>query len=288
MRYGEAWRYEDPYKDYDFDNDGYPGEYVYGDDVYIDDYYMDEVWKPDRDFSDYWVSDKGRVYSVTSDEFIYGSPTGRCGHIDMSLYHNGIRYHKYLHRMVAEAFIPNPFNLPQVRHMDNDPSNNCADNLRWGTQLDNVHDCIKSGRFRYFKDEDIEKANAARRTPVVAVDLQTGEKIEYISQQEAARDLGMTQSSISRVLRGLSRHAHGYYFYYANDPKEIDVRNYRYSRKFAPIRAIDLENGRSYIFRGQTEASKALGISISSISYILSGKMRQSKGFTFEYAEECD
>ena len=266
-----------------------PGEYIYGDDVYIDEIYMGEVWKPIQNFPGYWVSDKGRVYSSISESFIYGSPVGESGHIDVGLRKDGKRYHRYLHRLVGEAFIENPDGLPLIRHMDSDPSNNDESNLEWGTQLDNVRDCIESGRFRYFTKDDIEKANSVRRTPITAVDLKTGEEIEYTSQQEASRDLGITQGGINRVLRGLSSHANGYYFYYTNNPKRIDVANYRYSRKRAPIRAIDLKTGDSYIFKGQTEAANVLGISISSISCILSGKIHRAKGFTFEYAneEEC-
>ena len=286
--YYDEKRYAGPYKDYDFDNDGRPGCMVYGEDYYNGDEYCGELWKRIEDFPGYWVSDLGRVYSSISDSFIQGSPVGRLGHIDLSLRRNGKRHHRYLHRLVAEAFIPNPWNLPIVRHLDNDPSYNCVDNLAWGTDYDNVQDCIRSDRFRYFTREDIEKANSARRTPVTAVDLRTGEEVEYASQQEASRDLGICQGSINRVLRGRSTNADGYYFYYTNDPERIDVSNYKYSRHFAPIRAINLETGDCYIFRGQTQAAKSLGISISSISCILSGKLDKAKDFTFEYADEED
>lgn len=280
-------RYTDPYKDYDWDNDGIPGEYVYGDGEWSDPEYGDELWKQ-TNVPGYWVSDYGRVYSEHKGKFIYGSPAGELGHIDFSLRHNGKRTHAYLHTMVGDAFLYNPDNGYLVRHMDNDPSNNMPWNLKWGTDYDNVHDCIDSGRAYRFSKEDIEKANEARRTKIVSVNLRTGEEVEYISQQEASRDLGLSQGSINRVLRGLSKHANGYYFYYADNPKPINVSSYKYSRKGAPIRAIDLKTGNTYIFKGQTEAAKTLGLSISSISCILSGKTYQAKGYTFEYIEEGD
>lgn len=278
-------RYTDPYKDYDFDGDGYPGEYVYGEGEWCDPDYYDELWKRVDGYPGYWVSNYGRVYSEHRRGFIHGTP-GKNGHIDLTLHVNKERKHAYLHRLVADAFLNNPKNYPTVRHMDNSPDNNMAWNLRWGTDYDNVHDCIDSGRFRYFKKEDIEKANAVRRTPIVAVELKTGREIEYISQQEACRDLGITQGAINRVLRGLSKHASGYYFYFVNNPKPIDVSSYRYSRKFAKIRAINVETGESYIFNGQTEAAKSLGLSIASISNILSGKTHRAKGYTFGYVDE--
>lgn len=280
-------RYSDPYKDYDWDEDGISGEYVYGDGEWSDPEYGDELWKKTK-VPGYWVSDYGRVYSEYTKKFIHGSPIGETGHIDLSLICNGKRKHAYLHRLVAEEFLDNPNNGYLVRHMDNDPSNNAPWNLKWGTSYDNVHDCIDSGRAYRLSREDIKKANDIRRTPIIAIDLRSGRETEYISQQEASRRLGMTQGSINRVLRGLSKHADGFYFYYVDDPKPVDISTYKYSRKMALIRAIDLETGNTYIFKGQTEAARKLGLSISSISCILSGKIYQSKGYTFEYIDEED
>lgn len=195
----------------DWDVDGFPGEYVYGENTYVDDFYMDERWLPDVTKPDYWVSNKGRAYSMQSKRFIHGSPL-KAGHIDVSMKRNGQRTHKYLHRMVAEAFIPNPHGFPVVRHLDNDPSNNCVDNLAWGTQLDNVHDCIQANRFRYLTKDDIAKANTVRRTPVIAIRMSDGDISRFVSQQEAGRELGIDQSSINMVLHGCRKSAGGYRF----------------------------------------------------------------------------
>lgn len=57
-----------------------------------------------------------------------------------------IKFQKYAHRLVAEAYIPNPDNLPVVMHLDNNPKNNKVENLKWGTVLENNLQCIKDGR----------------------------------------------------------------------------------------------------------------------------------------------
>lgn len=53
---------------------------------------------------------------------------------------------KYIHRLVAETFIPNPYNLPLVMHLDNDPLHNHISNLKWGTQKENCEQCVSDGR----------------------------------------------------------------------------------------------------------------------------------------------
>lgn len=58
---------------------------------------------------------------------------------------DGVRKHHFLHRLVAEAFIPNPENLPIVGHRDNNKRNCHKDNLYWTTQSQNVQDAWDSG-----------------------------------------------------------------------------------------------------------------------------------------------
>lgn len=274
---------------HDWDTDGYPGEFVYGDDVYVDDYYMDERWKRDAEYPDYWVSNKGRVWSSTSHQFSYGSPCNKMGHIDLSLQTSSGRKHKYLHQMMGQAFIPNPKKLPLIRHLDDDPSNNDIDNLAWGTSLDNMRDCINHGRFRYLTDEDREKAMAKRRDPVIAVNLRDRSEQEFESQQEASRILGISQTSISAVIRGKNAAVCDYYFYRPEDGLQVNLDDYHYTRHRALIKATSIETGNTYYFNGQTEAAETLGMSVASVCNVINGKAYAAKGFRFEYVdkEEC-
>lgn len=212
--YGEL-KWNDPYHDWEWDNDGFPGEYVYGDDMYVDEYYMDERWKPIRGFeNEYWVSDKARVWSVKKQRFLKLWPADDWGHLGVYLCKDGICHHRYIHRLIGEAFIPNPDNLPLVRHLNDIPWDNELQNLAWGTNGDNTRDAIKNGKFRQFTDEERERGYKKCRVPIVVYDLETGERIVYDGVAIAARELGICRSSISKVLAGVRDSARGFTFSY--------------------------------------------------------------------------
>lgn len=104
-----------------------------------------ERWRPIRGFPGYEVSDHGRVKSLAR-EYHYGSHDDmilaqgdRHGYRCVTLFRDGKRHYKSVHRLVADAFIPNPDMLPIVNHKDETRSNNRADNLEWCTHKYNIN-----------------------------------------------------------------------------------------------------------------------------------------------------
>ena len=65
-------------------------------------------------------------------------PSGSAHYIGFSLRKNGKSVFKHLHRLMAETFIPNPENKPQVNHIDGDKKNNSLENLEWATSSENI------------------------------------------------------------------------------------------------------------------------------------------------------
>lgn len=73
--------------------------------------------------------------------------TKRTAHQKVWLYKDGIRKQHQVHRLVAQAFIPNPENLPLINHKDCDPTNNNVSNLEWCTAKQNSIHAYQNGRW---------------------------------------------------------------------------------------------------------------------------------------------
>lgn len=93
---------------------------------------MKEIWKDCKGYEGlYQVSDQGRIWSVRSQNYLNPWKDGS-GYWTVQLFaKNGKRKTEKVHRLVAIAFIPNPDNLPQVNHKDENKGNPCVDNLEW-------------------------------------------------------------------------------------------------------------------------------------------------------------
>lgn len=112
-----------------------------------------EIWKDIKGFEGlYQVSNFGNVRSVERKVAnkngamkLYKSKVikpctnqANCGHLHLGLHKNGRTKTCYVHRLVAQHFVPNPKNLNVVNHKDYDTTNNKAENLEWCTQQENA------------------------------------------------------------------------------------------------------------------------------------------------------
>lgn len=120
------------------------------------------------------------------------------GYMIVNLYDgNGGRKSSKVHRLVACAFLPNPDNKRCVCHKDNDTSNNCADNLYWGTDKENQNQAWKDG---------LHKNICA-----VKQLTKTGETVKHFSSEsEASRVTGIPQANIWKCISGERKSAGGY------------------------------------------------------------------------------
>ena len=97
---------------------------------------MNEYWKTIEDFPNYEVSNLGQVRNKNTGRMLSQNDNGQ-GYLHVGLWKNGRCCYKYVHRLVGEAFIPNPENKETINHKDLQPYNNCVDNLEWATYTEN-------------------------------------------------------------------------------------------------------------------------------------------------------
>ena len=141
---------------------------------------MEEIWKDIKDYEGlYQVSNLGRVkslnYNHTGKEKILKLHDTH-GYYRAYLCNKGKQFKIFVHRLVAQAFIPNPNNLPQVNHKDFNRKNNCSKNLEWITLKENVQ--------------------YSQATQIKCLDLKTNETTFYPSIKEAARQLNKNSKGI--------------------------------------------------------------------------------------------
>ena len=131
--------------------------------------------------------------------------SGRGNYQYVELCKNGKRECKKVHRIVAETFIDNPYNLPCVNHKDENPLNNCVDNLEWCTHKYNL---LYGDR----RKKVIEKERKAiNQYTLDGFFIKT-----HYSMQSAARFINKNASAICMCCKGKQKYAYGYKWSYAD------------------------------------------------------------------------
>ena len=153
----------------------------------------------------YYVNEIGEVFSVKKNSTIkicqWLSTTG---YYKVCLHKNNTKHEHYVHRLVAQAFVPNPNNLPQVMHK-NDIKTDCrAENLAWGTNQQNTADGYKHGCYKF--KERCHKVQAVHKT--------TGETLVFNSIRQCAEYLGYNRKCLTMVLKKERNNNYDYEFSY--------------------------------------------------------------------------
>lgn len=185
---------------------------------------MNEIWKPiEGTDGKYEVSNTGKVRSLNykqtgkAKELTPSEKAG--GYLQLRVKIDGKLKTVVIHRLVAEAFVPNPDGKPEVNHINGNKKRNYADNLEWVTRSENIQHAVDSGlRDRVAVAASkrgkvwIRELHKMQKTPVIAINVSTGERTEFQSQQEAAEALHLQKGHISSVIHGKRRQTGGYTF----------------------------------------------------------------------------
>lgn len=163
-----------------------------------------EIWKDIKGYEGYKVSNLGNVkslnYNRTGKEKIL-KPKKNKGYLYVNLCKQGKVKFYLVHRLVAQAFIPNPNNYPQINHKDEDKTNNTIQNLEW---------CDRKYNNNYGTRN--QRSALSRSKQVLCVE--TG--LLYTSLIEVQRQLGFAQPNISSACTGRYKTAYKYHWEYVS------------------------------------------------------------------------
>lgn len=201
---------------------------------------MKEIWKNIKGYEElYQVSNLGRVKSLERYRNFYcylqnKNCKSKIKSKILKQVFNGNKYYtvglcknskcktKTVHRLVAETFIPNPDNLPQINHIDGNKQNNCVNNLEWCTQSENTIHAIKTGLLKVRKGKDVHFFGKKGKLSFVHKEViqydKNGNFIkEWESITEASQKLNLQISNISKCCSGGLKTTGGYIWKYKGD-----------------------------------------------------------------------
>lgn len=227
----------------------------------VDNYDSNLIWKKHPKY-DIIVSNKGDIISFPNVGHNFYKAVHPSNHTSGYKQITIDKKKKYVHRIVAETFIPNINNFPEINHIDKDKTNNCVDNLEW---------CDKNYNISYSLSRKIAQ-----------VDIKTGNVIKiWDSANQAAKYYNGSNLNILNVCKRINRYnsAYGYFWRFADSKNTF--KDNKCKKK---INQIDPDT-KSIIntFNSITEAAKCMNIDISAISAALNGKSKTSCGYIWKY-----
>jgi hypothetical protein len=160
-------------------------------------------WKKIKGFEDYSININGDVRNDKTSK-ILKPMISTSGYVFFHLVKDKKKYTKYLHRLIGEAFIPNPCNLPQIDHIDGNKHNNDISNLHWVS--------VSENRTAYGNEQRAEN----RKRKVLAENV-NGEKIVFDSRKSLAEHFGCHPSKVKYGCQYFKGSKKGWIFYKVED-----------------------------------------------------------------------
>lgn len=147
------------------------------------------MWKEIPQWNWYLISDKGQIFNTRTNRYIQGG-VNNIGYHRITLYDKGNKTRYFIHRLVAELFLLNPNNLPEVNHIDGNKNNNNVDNLEWCDRTHNERSARRIG-LKEYKPFEVLFIN--------------GTKKNYEFTPQLAKELGVTKRTVQNYLQGKSK-----------------------------------------------------------------------------------
>lgn len=190
-----------------------------------------EYWKQIKGYPHLLVSRDGKVWTTKYNRYLRPFVTNR-GYLRIGLNKDKVIKTVGVHRLVAEAFIPNPGNLPCVDHIDGNKLNNNVENLQWISTSENCRKAYK------YADKPF--------TPIICIE--TGKV--YRSKAHAARDLHISSAIMSSLLKGEFPVYHGLHFAYFDGEFGDVPKGYITPREYAAKHGLSINTVEQRIYKG--------------------------------------
>lgn len=170
-----------------------------------------ETWKEISDNPNYLISNTGRVRRVNACRDKVAQD--KKGYLTVDLYKDGIASKRRINRLVAQEFIPNPDNKPEVNHIDGNKHNNNVSNLEWVTKKENCEHAWRTGLVKpSYGMTGKKNPNSGRKGKPIRI-IETGEVFGTLKECEEA--IGGNNRHINDCLKGRQQSHRGYHFEYA-------------------------------------------------------------------------
>ena len=179
---------------------------------------MQETWKDVVSYEGlYQVSNLGRIrsldrkvrnkngFAIKKGKIIKDVSFSDHKYRKVNLWKNNMGENKLVHRLVAEAFVPNPNNLPEVNHKDENPENNCADNLEWCEHVYNMNYGTATQRI-----VEKRKGIPVGEQPILQYSKDGCFIAKYDSAMKAAEAVGGDNSAICKCANGRVKTSYGF------------------------------------------------------------------------------
>lgn len=247
----------------------------------------------------YVVSNKGVIISFPNrDRFgryhqshILPKRLSKQGYEIVSLSKNGKVFTCKVHRLVAEAFIPNPDNRPCIDHINTVKTDNRVENLRWVTYKENMNNKITREKMLADTSRYISQMGADNpfSQPISQYTLGGVLVASYASIGEAIRKTGISYNTISKNALGRTKSGSGFIWKYMGKPKRVIIHTPREYTGKKPV--IQLSKSGEFIaeFDSVRSAAKQTGFFAENISRAAKGITSKSyKGFLWVFKENYE
>lgn len=222
--------------------------------------------------TNYYITEDGRCFNSKTGKCLKGQTNCRTGYITFNLtLPSGLMKRCAAHRLVAEAFIPNPLGKPEVNHKDGNKANNCVDNLEWCTSHENKVHAVETG------------LRATKHVYCFSKDKKLVAEYKSIAEAEKAAKVSYSRiiQEVSKPVKALTNG-----FYWSYEPVLGETVTYKNLGKAKPVNQYTRDGKFIMTYPSTGIAAAAINGNNSHIGECCRGKIKSYKGFVWRYVED--